>query len=99
MNFGVKFDHIYTITLLTCSDLLTGQARLSGPEEGQVPPIRGRPHHSAGRVQLVEEQQVLQPLVLRKLCANPNSQKGPRCPQTDVGYYGQVKKFLINNST
>lgn len=93
MNFGVKFDHIYTITLLTCSDLLTGQARLSGPEEGQVPPIRGRPHHSAGRVQLVEEQQVLQPLVLRKLCADPNSQKGPRCPQTDVGYYGQVKKF------
>lgn len=84
---------MYTITLLTGNDFLTGQARHSGPEEGQVPPIGGRPHHVAGRVQLVEEQQVLQPLVLRKLCADPNSQKGPRCPQTDVGNYGQVKNI------
>ena len=67
-----------------------GQAGPGRPEEGQVPPGRGRPPDPPGRVQLLEEQQVLQPLVLRELRPDPHAQASPRRPQTDAGHHGQV---------
>ena len=59
------------------------------PEEGKVQPGRGRPPHPASRVQLLEEQPVLQCLVLWELRADEDVEKGPGC-QVCVCYFSFV---------
>lgn len=67
-----------------------GQAGVGRPEEGKVSPTRGRSPDLAGRLQLLEEQQVLQPLVLRELHPGSVPAQSSGHPQTDAGHHGPV---------
>ena len=72
------------------SVVFAGQAVTGRPEESQVSPGGGGSHDTAGCLQLLEEQQVLQRLVLRKLCADQNAEESSGRAETDARHHGQV---------
>ena len=70
--------------------MVSGQASDCWPEEGQVPPGRGGSSHSARRLQLMEEQQVLKRVVLRELRTDTHTETRAGRAQTDAWDHGQV---------
>ena len=62
----------------------------SGHEKGEIQSCRRRPHHLAHYLRGMEELQVFEPLVLRKLLAGSSHAESARCSQTACYYHGQV---------
>jgi len=74
----------------------SGQTDFGGPEEDKVLPAGGRPPDAAGGVQLLEEQQVLQPLVFRELHPGPLPEESSGHPQADAEHHGQVGRVKLH---